>query len=68
MSSTRTSREIDATIQAEMTASPTLSDGHGGIDVAAVHGAVPRGVSPQDNETGWSMSLGKRAKLLESRS
>lgn len=57
----------DPTMQGEMTVSYTLSDAHGGTDVAAVHDAVPRGVSPQDNETGWSMSLGKLAKLLESR-
>jgi len=58
----------DPTMQGEMTVSYTLRDAHGGIDVAAVHDAVPRGVSPQHNETGWSMSLGKLAKLLESRS
>ena len=58
----------DPTMQGEMTVSYTLRDAHGGTDIAAVHDGVPRGVSPQDNETGWSMSLGKRAKLLESRS
>ncbi|MES2356891.1 MAG: SRPBCC domain-containing protein [Gemmatimonadota bacterium] len=67
MSTTRISRHIDATIQAEMTVSYTLRDAHGGTDIAAVHDGVPRGVSPQDNETGWSMSLGMVAKLLESR-
>jgi len=58
----------DPTMQGEMTVSYTLRDAHGGTDIAAVHDGVPRGVSPQDNETGWSMSLGKIAKLLESRS
>ena len=57
----------DPTMQGEMTVSYTLRDAHGGTDIAAVHDGVPRGVSPQDNETGWSMSLGKLAKLLESR-
>lgn len=57
----------DPTMQGEMTVSYTLRDAHGGTNIAAVHDGVPRGVSPQDNETGWSMSLGKLAKLLESR-
>ena len=66
MNSTPTNREIDAAIQAEMTVSYTRSDAHGGIDVAAVRDAVPRGVSSQDDESGSGTSPNNLAELLES--
>ena len=49
----------------EMTITITLADADGGTDLLAVHDGLPSGVSPADNETGWRMSLGKLAALLE---
>lgn len=43
----------------------TLSDAHGDTDVLAVHGPLPLGVRPADNQNGWSHSLAKLAALLE---
>jgi len=45
-------RRIGATIQVAITVSYAISNAHG--------------VSPADNETGWSMSLGQTARVLES--
>ncbi len=33
--------------------------------VSGVHENLPSGVSPADNELGWSMSIDKLARLLE---
>jgi uncharacterized protein YndB with AHSA1/START domain len=45
-----------------------LSDATGGgTRVTAVHDGLPPGVSAQDNELGWRMSLGRLAALLEHR-
>jgi uncharacterized protein YndB with AHSA1/START domain len=49
----------------EMTVTFTLSDANGGTELDAVHENVPPGVSPADNELGWTMSLGKLAALVE---
>ena len=49
------------TLQGKMTSTFTLTVAGGG----AVHDNVPPGVSPPDNETGWSMALDKLATLLE---
>jgi uncharacterized protein YndB with AHSA1/START domain len=49
----------------EMTVTFTLWDGNGGTELDAVHENVPPGVSPADNELGWTMSLGKLAALVE---
>ena len=40
-----------------------------GVDteLVAIHSGVPEGVSLQNNELGWSMSLGKLAQLAEAR-
>lgn len=48
-----------------MTSTIERSDGHAGTRLVAVHEGVPPGVAPADNETGWRMSLGKLAKLVE---
>ena len=37
----------------------------GGTDLVAVHEGLPPGVSADDNETGWRMSLAKLAALVE---
>lgn len=39
----------------------------GGTELVAEHANVPPGVSAADNELGWSLSLGKLAKLAEAR-
>jgi hypothetical protein len=48
-----------------MTITTTLADADGGTDVLAVHDGLPPGVPAADNETGWRMSLGKLAALVE---
>lgn len=55
----------DPAMQGEMTVTFILSDAAGGTDLIAVHDGVPNGVSDADNETGWRMSLGKLAALVE---
>jgi uncharacterized protein YndB with AHSA1/START domain len=55
----------DPAMQGEMTITITLADANGGTDLLAVHDNLPPGLSPADNETGWRMSLGKLAALVE---
>ena len=56
----------DPALQGEMTVTFTLAEAaDGGTDVAGVHENLPPGVPPEDNELGWSMSLGKLARLVE---
>ena len=57
----------DPALRGEMTMSFTLVDVDGGnaTDVVAVHDRLPPGLSPADNDTGWRMSLGKLAALVE---
>jgi uncharacterized protein YndB with AHSA1/START domain len=55
----------DPALRGEMTITITLADADGGTDLHAVHGGLPRGVSPADNETGWRMALAKLAALVE---
>lgn len=58
----------DPSLQGEMMMRFTLSEGvGGGTDLVAEHENVPPGISPADNETGWRMSLGKLAALVEGR-
>jgi uncharacterized protein YndB with AHSA1/START domain len=53
-------------LQGEMTITITLAEAaDGGTDVAGVHENLPPGVPPEDNELGWSISLGKLARLVE---
>jgi len=42
-----------------------LRDAGGGTELVGVHENVPPGVRPADNELGWSMSIGKLARLVE---
>jgi uncharacterized protein YndB with AHSA1/START domain len=51
----------------EMTVTITLADADGGTELVAMHEGVPPGVSPDDNEYGWRMSLAKLAALVEAR-
>ena len=55
----------DPEMGGEMTITYTLADADGGTDVVGVHENLPPGVSPADNELGWSMALKKLAKLVE---
>jgi uncharacterized protein YndB with AHSA1/START domain len=56
----------DPVLQGEMTITYTLTDAEGGgTEVVGVHENVPAGVRLEDNELGWTISLGKLAQLLE---
>ena len=55
----------DPALGGEMTITITLADAEGGTDLVAAHEGVPPGVSPADNEYGWTMSLAKLAALVE---
>lgn len=54
----------DPAMQGEMTITYTLADADGGTDLLAVHEGLPPGLSAEDNETGWRMSLAKLAALV----
>src|SRR6266540_935644 len=56
----------DPAMQGEMTTTYTLVDADSGTDLVGLHENLPPGVSPADNELGWSMSIDKLAKLVES--
>src|SRR5215218_9747293 len=56
----------DPALQGEMTITITLADADGGTEINAAHDQLPPGVSTADNETGWRMSLGNLAALVES--
>jgi uncharacterized protein YndB with AHSA1/START domain len=55
----------DPAMQGEMLITYTLADAPGGTDLHATHEHLPPGVSPEDNATGWRMSLRKLARLVE---
>lgn len=57
----------DPRLQGEMHITIDLADSDGGAatELGAVHEDLPPGVSAEDNETGWRMSLGKLARLAE---
>ena len=56
----------DPALQGEMTITFTLAAAaDGGTDLTGLHENLPPGVAPEDNELGWSMSLGKLAALTE---
>jgi uncharacterized protein YndB with AHSA1/START domain len=57
----------DPRLSGKMTITYALEDADGGTDIRAVHEGLPEGVAPDDNETGWRMSLGKLAALLEAK-
>jgi uncharacterized protein YndB with AHSA1/START domain len=57
----------DPRLQGEMTVTYSLADADGGTALTGRHENLPPGVKPQDNELGWSMSLGKLAALVEGR-
>ncbi len=49
----------------EMTITYALVDAADGTELVGVHENLPPGVSPADNELGWSMSIAKLATLAE---
>ena len=55
----------DPAVQGEMTITYRLEDAPGGTLVTGLHEGVPPGISAEDNEVGWSMSLRKLAELVE---
>ena len=57
----------DPAMQGEMTITYRLADADGGTELTGLHENLPPGVSPADNELGWSMSIDKLAKLVEGR-
>jgi uncharacterized protein YndB with AHSA1/START domain len=56
----------DPALRGEMTITISLSDADGGTELVAVHGPLPAGVSPADNEVGWQEALRKLATHVES--
>jgi uncharacterized protein YndB with AHSA1/START domain len=56
----------DPAMQGEMTITYSLTETGGGTDLVGVHENLPPGVSPADNELGWTMSIEKLAGLVES--
>ena len=55
----------DPDLQGEMTIRYLLEDAGDGTMVTGIHEGLPPGVSPSDNELGWSMSMDKLAHLVE---
>lgn len=55
----------DPALQGEMTASYTLTDTEDGTEVVGLHEGLPPGISPDDNEQGWTMALDKLAQMVE---
>jgi uncharacterized protein YndB with AHSA1/START domain len=55
----------EPSLRGEMTITIRLADADGGTRVNALHEGLPPGVSPEDNEVGWRMSLAKLAALVE---
>jgi len=55
----------DPGLQGQMTVRYVLADADGGTELTGIHENLPPGVSPADNEVGWSMSIEKLARLVE---
>jgi tRNA-Thr(GGU) m(6)t(6)A37 methyltransferase TsaA len=55
----------DPAMQGEMTITYQLTAAGGGTELTGTHEHLPIGVSPADNELGWSMSIAKLAHLVE---
>lgn len=57
----------DPALSGEMTITTTLADAEGGTRLTALHDNLPKGLSPKDNELGWSEALTKLAAFVEGR-
>jgi uncharacterized protein YndB with AHSA1/START domain len=55
----------DPNLRGVMRIEITLREERGGTLLEAVHDGLPEGVSPEDNQLGWEMSLAKLAALVE---
>ena len=56
----------DPALQGEMRITYSLADAtDGGTDLVGLHEDLPAGVEPGANELGWSMSIDKLARLVE---
>lgn len=55
----------DPSMSGAMTITYRLENVDGATKLTGVHENLPPGVSPTDNELGWSISLGKLADLVE---
>ena len=55
----------DPGMKGQMTVTLSLEDGEGGSELIAVHDGLPPGLSADDNELGWRLSLAKLARLVE---
>jgi uncharacterized protein YndB with AHSA1/START domain len=55
----------DPDLQGEMTITYRLEDADGGTVITGIHEDLPPGLSPEDNELGWRMSMDKLARLVE---
>jgi uncharacterized protein YndB with AHSA1/START domain len=57
----------DPALQGGMTITYLLTDTDDGTLITGRHENLPPGVSPSDNQLGWSMSMAKLAALVEAR-
>jgi len=57
----------DPALRGLMTVTFTLADAGAGTELQAVHENLPPGISPDDNRLGWSLSLDKLSRYLQSR-
>jgi uncharacterized protein YndB with AHSA1/START domain len=57
----------DPELSGEMRITTTLADAVGGTSITALHDNLPEGVSPKDNEIGWSEAFTKLAAFVEGR-
>jgi uncharacterized protein YndB with AHSA1/START domain len=57
----------DPALAGEMTVAYELADTDGETELVGLHENLPAGLSPAENEAGWSMSLDKLAALVEER-
>ena len=57
----------DPAMAGEMTITYTLTPSENGTDLVAVHEGLPEGVSEDDNELGWKMSLNKLTAMAEAK-
>lgn len=55
---------VDPDFVGEMRMTVTLADTDGGTEVTILREDIPRGIRPEDNETGTHQSLQKLAALL----
>jgi uncharacterized protein YndB with AHSA1/START domain len=55
----------EPSLQGEMTVRYLLADAPDGTVITGLHEDLPPGLSPEQNELGWRMSMDKLADLLE---